>query len=208
MVFLQWNGLFPVTASSGRTRMEPPAATPAASPIEGLGIFYLGRRVDPASGEPTPEPLLLDARRLTTHAVCVGMTGSGKTGLLVGLLEEAALDGIPAVVIDPKGDLTNLLLSFPDLAPADFLPWVDPAVARREGIEPAELAARTAAQWRQGLEASGQTADRIARLRAAAEMADVPVQQGSHDQVTEGDRAHQIGRGEDDRRSHASPPSG
>ena len=151
--------------------MESPAVTAAASPIEGLGIFYLGRRVDPASGEPTPEPLLLDARRLTTHAVCVGMTGSGKTGLLVGLLEEAALDGIPAVVIDPKGDLTNLLLSFPDLAPADFLPWVDPAVARREGIEPAELAARTAAQWRQGLEASGQTADRIARLRAAAEMA-------------------------------------
>ncbi len=151
--------------------MEPPAATPAASPIEGLGIFYLGRRVDPASGEPTPEPLLLDARRLTTHAVCVGMTGSGKTGLLIDLLEEAALDGIPAVVIDPKGDLANLLLSFPDLAPADFLPWVDPAVARREGIEPAELAARTAAQWRQGLEASGQSPDRIARLHAAAEMA-------------------------------------
>jgi len=151
--------------------MESSAATSAASPIEGLGIFYLGRRVDPASGGPTPEPLLLDARRLTTHAVCVGMTGSGKTGLLIDLLEEAALDGIPAVVIDPKGDLANLLLSFPDLAPGDFLPWVDPAVARREGIEPNELAARTAAEWRQGLEASGQSPERIARLHAAAEMA-------------------------------------
>ena len=151
--------------------MEPPAASDESSAIEGLGIFYLGRRVDPASGEPTPEPLLLDARRLTTHAVCVGMTGSGKTGLLVGLLEEAALDGIPAVVIDPKGDLANLLLAFPDLAPADFLPWVDPAVARREGIEPEELAARTAATWRAGLEASGQTPDRIARLRAACDLA-------------------------------------
>lgn len=151
--------------------MEPSAASDEPSAIEGLGIFYLGRCVDPASGEPTPEPLLLDARRLTTHAVCVGMTGSGKTGLLVGLLEEAALDGIPAVVIDPKGDLANLLLSFPDLAPADFLPWVDPAVARREGIEPEELAARTATNWREGLAASGQTTDRIARLRAACDMA-------------------------------------
>ncbi|MEI8371064.1 MAG: DUF87 domain-containing protein, partial [Planctomycetia bacterium] len=94
---------------------------------EGLGIFYLGRKVDPGTGKPgstaaTAGPLLVDARRFTTHAVCVGMTGSGKTGLLIDLIEEAALDGIPTLVIDPKGDLANVLLSFPNLAPADFLP--------------------------------------------------------------------------------------
>ena len=85
--------------------------------IEGLGVFYLGRRIDPDTGMPQREPLLLDARRLTTHAVCVGMTGSGKTGLLVSLIEEAAIDDIPAIVIDPKGDLANILLTFPDLRP-------------------------------------------------------------------------------------------
>jgi hypothetical protein len=139
--------------------------------IEGLGIFYLGRSVDEASGQTTREPLLIDARRLTTHAVCVGMTGSGKTGLLVGLVEEAALDGIPALVIDPKGDLANLLLSFPDLAPADFLPWIEPEAAAREGITPEELASRTARTWAEGLAASGQSGDRIRRLHAAADMA-------------------------------------
>jgi hypothetical protein len=139
--------------------------------IEGLGIFYLGRTVDEASGQAEREPLLVDARRFTTHAVCVGMTGSGKTGLLVGLVEEAALDGIPALVIDPKGDLANLLLSFPELAPADFLPWVEPEAASRAGISVEELAARTARTWAEGLAASGQSGDRIRRLHAAADMA-------------------------------------
>jgi len=139
--------------------------------IEGLGIFYLGRAVDEASGEVTAAPLLVDARRFTTHAVCVGMTGSGKTGLLVGMVEEAALDGIPALVIDPKGDLANLLLSFPSLDPSDFLPWIEPDAASREGITVEDLARRTARTWADGLAASGQSADRIRRLHAAADMA-------------------------------------
>ena len=96
-----------------RSRSTPKDPLPAA--IEGLGVFYLGRKVDAASGTTTAEPLLVDAKRFTTHAVCVGMTGSGKTGLLIGLIEEAALDGIPTLVIDPKGDLANVLLSFPKL---------------------------------------------------------------------------------------------
>ena len=81
--------------------------------FEKLGVFYLGRRYDPASKHTKPELLLYDSKDLVTHAVCVGMTGSGKTGLCIGLLEEAAIDGIPAIIIDPKGDLANLLLTFP-----------------------------------------------------------------------------------------------
>ena len=100
-----------------------PKAKAIADPadIEGLGVFYLGRKVAGDGGKGGGEPVLVDARRFTTHAVCVGMTGSGKTGLLIDLIEEAALDGIPTLVIDPKGDLANVLLSFPNLAPGDFL---------------------------------------------------------------------------------------
>src|SRR5918999_2688358 len=93
--------------------------------FEKLGLFYLGRRVDPATGTVLNEPVLYDSRDLVTHAVCVGMTGSGKTGLCIGLLEEAAIDGVPVIAIDPKGDLGNLLLTFPDLSAADFRPWID-----------------------------------------------------------------------------------
>jgi len=152
-----------------RSRSKPVDELPAA--IEGLGVFYLGRKVDLATGQPLAEPLLVDAKRFTTHAVCVGMTGSGKTGLLIGLIEEAALDGIPTLVIDPKGDLANVLLSFPDLAAADFLPWLEPEAARRDGITLEQLAERTAQKWSEGLAASGQSGDRIRRLHEAAEMA-------------------------------------
>jgi hypothetical protein len=138
--------------------------------FEGLGSFYLGRRYDSALGRATDEPILYDARDLTTHAICVGMTGSGKTGLCIGLLEEAALDGIPAIAIDPKGDLGNLLLTFPELRAGDFLPWIDPAEAARAGRTPEAHAEATAAAWRAGLAAGGQTPDRIARLRAAADL--------------------------------------
>ena len=138
--------------------------------IEGLGVFYLGRRVDPDSGKPGREPLLLDARRLTTHAVCVGMTGSGKTGLLVSLIEEAAIDDIPAIVIDPKGDLANILLTFPDLRPADFRPWLEEDAAKRDGLTLDELAEKTAKKWADGLAASGQSGERIARLRESVDM--------------------------------------
>ena len=137
-----------------------------ASAIEGLGEFYLGRR----AGEPGAPPWMYDSRDLTTHAVVLGMTGSGKTGLCVTLLEEAGLDGIPALVIDPKGDIGNLLLTFPDLEPGDFRPWIDEAEAERKGLSPNEYAEATARMWRDGLMESGQDGARIARLRAAVDM--------------------------------------
>ncbi|MGB5811963.1 MAG: DUF87 domain-containing protein [Polyangiales bacterium] len=137
--------------------------------FEKLGAFYLGRRFDAQAGEPTEIPLLYDAKDLTTHAVCVGMTGSGKTGLCLSLLEEAAIDGIPALCIDPKGDLGNLLLTFPNLAPADFEPWIDPAEAERAGATVAEHAKTIATRWREGLAGWGQDGDRIKRLRDAVE---------------------------------------
>jgi hypothetical protein len=156
--------------ATGRKGIRQQAETDLAAAIEGLGVFYLGTTCDD-TGRSTAAPLLVDARRFTTHAVCVGMTGSGKTGLLVGLIEEAALDGIPTLVIDPKGDLANVLLAFPDLAPADFQPWVDPEAARRDNISLEDLAARTAQKWSAGLAASGQSGDRIRRLHEAAEFA-------------------------------------
>jgi hypothetical protein len=138
---------------------------------EKLGAFYLGRRVDAGTGETTDEPVLYDSRDLTTHGVIIGMTGSGKTGLGIGLLEEAAMDRIPVIAVDPKGDLANLLLTFPDLAPADFEPWVDAEAARREGLDPAAYAARQAETWREGLAAWGQDGERIRRLREHADFA-------------------------------------
>src|SRR5882672_4614330 len=121
------------------------------SSFEKLGVFYLGREYDPARRSATANPILYDSKDLTTHAVCVGMTGSGKTGLGIALLEEAAIDGIPSIVIDPKGDLGNLLLTFPELRGSDFRPWIDEADATRKGVTPDELAARTAESWKKGL---------------------------------------------------------
>jgi len=105
---------------------------------EKLGVFYLGKLYDLTTGVRRADPLLYDAKDLVTHAVCVGMTGSGKTGLGIGLIEEAAIDNIPVLAIDPKGDLSNLLLTFPDLTPADFAPWVDPSDAAARGLTPDE----------------------------------------------------------------------
>jgi hypothetical protein len=143
---------------------------PRAASFEQLGVFYLGSRFDLEKGQPGSELVLYDSKDLTTHAVCVGMTGSGKTGLCLALLEEAALDGIPALVIDPKGDLGNLLLTFSDLAPSDFRPWLDPAEAVRRGVSLDELARQTAENWKAGLAEWGQDGARIARLRGAAEV--------------------------------------
>ncbi len=137
---------------------------------EKLGLFYLGRPWDLDTGAPQPGAVLYDSRDLLTHALCVGMTGSGKTGLCIGLLEEAVIDGVPALVIDPKGDLGNLLLTFPDLSPGDFLPWVEEEAAQRQGITRDELAEREAKKWRDGLAGWGQGPDRIRRLRDAAEV--------------------------------------
>ena len=137
---------------------------------ERLGVFYLGRELDPKSGQPGAD-VLYDSRDLTTHAVCIGMTGSGKTGLCLSLLEEAALDGVPAIAIDPKGDIGNLMLTFPELRPADFQPWVDPGEAARKGQSVAEYGAATAAAWQKGLAEWDEDGARIQRLRDAAEVA-------------------------------------
>jgi len=139
--------------------------------FEKLGAFYLGRNHDQKSGETSDDLTLYDSKDLTTHAVCVGMTGSGKTGLGVALLEEAAIDGIPSIVIDPKGDMGNLLLGFPRLEPSDFEPWVDPGEAMRKSLTIPQYAASVADMWRNGLARWGQDGQRIARLQAAAEMA-------------------------------------
>jgi hypothetical protein len=139
--------------------------------FEKLGAFYLGRGYDAASDTLAAEPLMYDSRDLTTHAVCVGMTGSGKTGLCISLLEEAALDGIPALVIDPKGDIANLMLTFPGLSAAEFQPWIDPAEAARRGTTAETLAAKTAETWKNGLAEWGEDGDRIRRFRESADIA-------------------------------------
>jgi hypothetical protein len=136
--------------------------------FEKLGVFYLGRETD-AAGTDAGAPVLYDSRHLLTHAVCVGMTGSGKTGLCLSLIEEAAIDGVPTIAIDPKGDLSNLLLTFPRLAPEDFRPWIDEDEARRAGLAPDAFAAQQADLWKKGLAEWGQDGARIERLRAAAE---------------------------------------
>ena len=138
--------------------------------LDKLGVLYLGRVIDSETRQPTPEPILYDSRDLVTHAVCVGMTGSGKTGLCTVLIEEAAIDGIPAIVIDPKGDLGNLLLTFPELRPSDFAPWADPEAARRKDMTPEVFAAAEAARWRAGLAQWGQDGERIRRLWESTEI--------------------------------------
>ena len=138
---------------------------------EKLGAFYLGKAYDPETRTRKEELCLYDAKDLVTHAVCVGMTGSGKTGLCLGLIEEAAIDGIPTIAIDPKGDLGNLLLTFPELRPADFEPWVHPEDAARKGQSVPEYAAKQAELWKNGLAAWQQSGERIARFRSAVEIA-------------------------------------
>jgi hypothetical protein len=131
--------------------------------FEKLGAFYLGK--DASTGNLT----LLESKSLTTHAVIIGMTGSGKTGLGIGLLEEALIDNIPVIAIDPKGDLTNLLLSFPDLDASSFQPWVNPDLAAQAGQTVEQFAASQAETWKKGLADWGQDGERIARMRQAVE---------------------------------------
>ncbi len=137
--------------------------------FEKLGVFYLGRQYDLENGKQGEGLLLYDSKDLTTHGVCVGMTGSGKTGLCIGLLEEAAMDSIPAIIIDPKGDMANLLLSFPDLSPDNFLPWINHDDARKKNLEPEAYAAQQAELWQKGLAAWGQDGERIRRMRQNAD---------------------------------------
>ncbi len=139
--------------------------------MDAQGDFYLGRIVDPKTGDTTDTPLLYDPDDLTTHAVVVGMTGSGKTGLCIDMLEEAALNQIPAIMIDPKGDITNALLHFPELRAEDFQPWINPDEARREDKTIEQASADTADLWRKGLAGWDIGPERLARLRDAVHFA-------------------------------------
>lgn len=137
---------------------------------EKLGVFYLGREYDLAKKALKEGLILYDSKDLVTHAVCVGMTGSGKTGLCLSLIEEAIIDNVPALLIDPKGDLSNLLLTFPNLSPEDFLPWINPDDARQKGLTNEEYAEKQAALWKKGLADWQEDGARIERLRAAADI--------------------------------------
>ncbi len=132
---------------------------------EKLGLFYLGRDYDAATKQTGGNLLLYDSRDLVTHGVVLGMTGSGKTGLCLTMLEEAAMDNIPAIVVDPKGDIANLALTFPELDGASFRPWINEDDAQRKGVSPDEFAASTAGKWKAGLAEWGQDGERIRALR-------------------------------------------
>lgn len=147
-----------------------PAATGSAEDFEKLGVFYMGRPYDLATKQAKPGWLLYDSKDLVTHAVCVGMTGSGKTGLCLALLEEAAIDNIPAIIIDPKGDLGNLMLTFPSLKGEDFQPWINEDDARKKGLAPTDYAQAQAELWAKGLASWQQDGARIQRLRDAADV--------------------------------------
>jgi len=139
--------------------------------LDTQGNFFLGRLFDVAKGKLADKALLYDPADLTTHALVTGMTGSGKTGLCISMLEEAALQNIPAIIIDPKGDLTNLLLHFPDLLPQDFQPWLDADAVRREGKPLEQAAKETSDVWKKGLSDWGIDRERLLALKNAAEFA-------------------------------------
>ena len=141
------------------------------SEYEKLGAFYLGKEYDMASRKRREGLLLYDSKDLTTHGVIIGMTGSGKTGLGIALLEEALIDNIPIIAIDPKGDLTNLVLNFPQLRSQDLRPWINEQDALNAGLTPEQFAAQQANLWRKGLGGWGQDPARIARLKNAADFA-------------------------------------
>ncbi|PWW83091.1 hypothetical protein CR164_00570 [Prosthecochloris marina] len=136
---------------------------------EKLGSFFLGDQYDLTAKKRLDVPIHYDSRDLTTHAVCVGMTGSGKTGLCIGLLEEAALDKIPTIMIDPKGDITNLLLQFPELKPENFKPWINADDARRKNMSIEAYAKVTAEKWKTGLADWGIGSERMNALKDSAD---------------------------------------
>jgi hypothetical protein len=158
-----------VKAKESAKTVTAPTGGGSAEDFEKLGVFYLGRPYDLAAKKAKPGWLLYDSKDLVTHAVCVGMTGSGKTGLCIGLLEEAAIDGIPALIIDPKGDLANLMLNFPQLRGEDFAPWVNEDDARKKGLSSADYATQQAELWKKGLGDWGQSGERVQKLRDAAD---------------------------------------
>ena len=138
--------------------------------VEAPNNFYLGARVDPTTNEMVEDqPVYYDARDLTTHGVILGMTGSGKTGLGITLLEEAAIDGIPQLILDPKGDITNMLLAFPDMTAEHFEPWVNSKDAMRNDMEIGQYAQTVAEQWKEGLAMWSITPERIQEYRRSAQ---------------------------------------
>ncbi|MCX8094885.1 MAG: ATP-binding protein [Caldisericia bacterium] len=132
---------------------------------EKLGFFYLGRKYDLENNKPIDELILYDSKDLLTHGVCIGMTGSGKTGLCIGILEEAAIDNIPSIAIDPKGDLTNIALLFENLTPEEFLPWINEEEATKKGLTKEEYAKEISKKWEEGINEWGQTKERIKKLK-------------------------------------------
>lgn len=156
---------------TAKTNEPVKAAAGSAEDFEKLGVFYMGRPYDLATKQAKPGWLLYESKDLVTHAVCVGMTGSGKTGLCLALLEEAAIDNIPAIIIDPKGDLGNLMLTFPSLKGEEFQPWINEDDARKKGLSSADYAKAQAELWTKGLAGWQQDGARIQRLRDAAEVA-------------------------------------
>lgn len=140
------------------------------SDIEKVGSLYLGKTYNTKLKKVEDKPLLYDSKNLTTHAVCVGMTGSGKTGLGIALLEEIALSKIPALIVDPKGDLGNLLLTFPKLLPSDFLPWLEKADADRKNLSLEQYADLISKNWKEGLKEWGEDTQRIQKMRDSCDL--------------------------------------
>jgi len=136
---------------------------------EKLGIFYLGKEVDIKTQDLKDELFLMKSKNLTTHAAIIGMTGSGKTGLGIDLIEEAVLDKIPSIIIDPKGDMGDLLLAFDDFDPKKFEKWIDEGEASKKGVTKEELAKQTASFWENGIKSFGQDRDRVKRYKNGAD---------------------------------------
>jgi hypothetical protein len=136
---------------------------------EKLGLFYLGNELDIQTQQKSDDLLLVKNKNLTTHAAIIGMTGSGKTGLGISLIEEAVLDKIPSIIIDPKGDMGNLLLAFDEFKPSSFEPWIDPHNAQKHGIDIDQEAQNVAQMWEKGIKSSFQDRDRVKRYKNGAE---------------------------------------
>ena len=132
---------------------------------EKLGLFYIGQDVDKKTLDSTEALTLLKNKHFTTHAAIIGMTGSGKTGLGIGLIEEAAIDNIPAIIIDPKGDMGNLCLTAPDFSAQSFQPWVeDEAHSKEQDVN--IYAKKIATMWKRGIEKAHQSVERVAQFDA------------------------------------------
>lgn len=135
-----------------------------------MAYSILGKEFDLKEDQMQEDLVFYKSKDLTTHSVIIGMTGSGKTGLGVSVIEEVALDNIPVIAINPKGDLGNLVLSFPKMQPSDFRPWINLQEAGNKGMSPDEYATGQANLWREGLASWGQDGARIEKFKNAADV--------------------------------------